>query len=208
MAKEFSPEEKLLNLIKKKKHADIRENTIKEDTPKKEYPEATKEHSRQAKTALDFQKFAKLENLKFLNMIFFATLVLLLLYFVVDIFLVPQKKVALQKEDIKALIIKEPEIKPYTYYTKNLTAKDVFTSLQKDQPASIAPEFNIEDLMANFSLLGIVAGDEPQAIIEDGKQKKSYFLRKGQSRGGLLLKNIGEGSVTIVYKGQEFDLTM
>jgi hypothetical protein len=48
----------------------------------------------------------------------------------------------------------------------------------------------------------------PQAIITDKKQNRRFFIIEGQSQSGILLKKISDGFVTVVYKGEEFNLSL
>ena len=55
-------------------------------------------------------------------------------------------------------------------------------------------------------LVGIVAGDNPQAIIEDKKAQKTYYLNKGQSFNGYVVEEILENKVVLDYEGKKISL--
>jgi type II secretory pathway component PulC len=64
------------------------------------------------------------------------------------------------------------------------------------------------DKLKDISLRGIIAGDDPQAIIEDSKNQKTYFLNKGQTMNGITVRDILDGRVIIELNGEIFDLTL
>jgi type II secretory pathway component PulC len=64
------------------------------------------------------------------------------------------------------------------------------------------------DKLKDISLRGIIAGDDPQAVIEDSKSQKTYFLNKGQTMNGITVRDILSGRVIIELNGEIFDLTL
>ena len=66
----------------------------------------------------------------------------------------------------------------------------------------------LEEISASLSLIGIIAGERPQAIIEDRKSDKSHFLYKGGSVGQAKIVEILEDSVIMEYKGERFELVL
>ena len=91
------------------------------------------------------------------------------------------------------------------------SGKDVFKPLTRDEPGGEEePEAALEEIAAGLGLMGVVSGARPQAIIQDNKSKKTYFLNKGDKLGDVELKEIleGEGKVILIYKGREFDLVL
>ncbi|MFH1753698.1 MAG: hypothetical protein ABH875_05895 [Candidatus Omnitrophota bacterium] len=215
MAKEFSPEEKLLNLIKKKKKA---------PPPPAEQPlgppavmveqrvaPARERPTRFTRPAPSFGSLASLEAIRTMNVALFAMLILIILYVFVDIFLIPPTDISLSStgEERRAKPVEEIEIKPHSYYSQGMRSKEVFRpTIGQEEPKNLEPQILPDEIIGNLALLGIVTGDIPQAIIEDKKLQKSIFLKEGQSIGGVLLKAIDEGSVTVVYRGEEFSLSL
>ncbi|MEE8360318.1 MAG: hypothetical protein V3S04_05265 [Candidatus Omnitrophota bacterium] len=215
MAKEFSPEEKLLNLIKKKKKpeaAPVQETTrVEGSAPEMVEAPAKEKAVRISQPAVSFGGIANFENIKTLNTALFAMLILIILYVFVDIFFIPPKEIRVTGIDEKkyARSVDEIDVRPYSYYSQEMRSKKVFRpSITQERTKSFAPEIIAEEIIGNLTLLGIVTGEVPQAIIEDKKLKKSFFLKEGQSTGGVLLKKIDEGSVTVVYRGEEFNLSL
>jgi len=209
--KDSHPEEKLLNLIKKGKKIEApRDNNIGITLPKEKPLEFAEKEGLSSAPFLDLNNIFKLEGIRKLNIALFIALIVIILYLFLDIFLIPSTDPDLFAES-KVLkgngAAKEIEIKPYSYYSEKLR-QEVFKPFVREREVAFKPEIPIEELMANLALLGIVSGDSPQAIIEDKAQRKSFFLREGQSSSGVFLKKIEEDSVTVIYKGEEFSLTM
>ena len=76
-------------------------------------------------------------------------------------------------------------------------------------PTAQAPSDQIKALSARLSLLGIVAGDPPQAIIEDAQTKKTYFVKTGQPVvEGLVVKEVREERVVLELSGETLELSL
>ena len=56
--------------------------------------------------------------------------------------------------------------------------------------------------------MGIVTGENNQAIIEDRNLKKTFFIYKGDSLGELKVYDIKNNAVILDYKGEKIELTI
>lgn len=216
MAKDFSPEEKLLNLIKQKKRHEpaVPETPVTEE----QSPVAVKETAggpSQKETGSPFSKFnlsniTNLAHIKMLNTVLFAILILIIIYFLVDVLIVPSDKTLVLngERERPQRISGDVDQKPFSYYSKSLSGKEIFKPLVREERSRPSHEAPPEEIISNFALLGIVSGKIPQAIIEDRKQKKRFFLKEGQSSGGLFLHSIDDGTVTVEFRGEEFGLSL
>lgn len=63
-----------------------------------------------------------------------------------------------------------------------------------------------KELTIDLNLLGIITGNENQAIIEDKKTNKTYFLYQGDSLEGFKVFSIGGTGVILDYKGEKIEL--
>lgn len=73
-------------------------------------------------------------------------------------------------------------------------------------PASSA---QAREVAARLSLIGVVAGDPAQAIIEDTQTKKSYIASVGQAlMGGLVVERIQPGRVVLDLHGEKIELSL
>lgn len=99
------------------------------------------------------------------------------------------------------------EIKPYEFYLEAAKGRQIFSSAaaqELGQPASGVGVDSIKDI----NLVGIISGENPQAVIEDKKTQKTYYLNKGQLMGEFQVEDIQEGKIILNYKGQRYELFM
>ena len=137
-----TPEEKLLNLIKKD----------------------------QSKTMIrkELKIFTKI------NILLMSIIAIVAVIFLADIFIFKQKT----SEKIPAVDMqaKAPQAQPVVIEPKEDNAP-VLTD------KAIGPKkISKEEILGNLNLLGIITGENNQAIIEDKNLKKTFFLYKGDSR--------------------------
>lgn len=66
----------------------------------------------------------------------------------------------------------------------------------------------LSEIRANLNLLGIITGDNSQAIIEDRALKKTFFLYKGDRMGVLKVSEIRDNMVILDLDGEKIELTM
>ena len=102
----------------------------------------------------------------------------------------------------------EDSQKPYTYYAAEIEKRNIFgPSLVAENPASPG-EPALKESIKDLNLLGIVSGKNPQAIIEDKKEGKTHFVNKGDSIGPLRVEEITEDRVILYYRGERLDLML
>lgn len=131
----------------------------------------------------------------------------LLSTFVYPLF-VSQKTYFLQEKPFEKMIVLKEEIKPFDFYTQGIKSKQIFgvASAQLTQEANVAVVG--VNLIKDINLLGVISGDNPQAIIEDKKSQKTCYLTKGQMIGEFQVEYIGEGKIILNYSGQKFELNI
>lgn len=103
------------------------------------------------------------------------------------------------------------EVKPFSYYDGLIAKKGLFKIAQEEVKKEIRPsaaQAGPLELLSNYSLSGVVSGERPQAIIEDKKAQKTYFLNKGQYLGEFRIDDIMEGKVIFDFNGQKFELSL
>jgi hypothetical protein len=72
-----------------------------------------------------------------------------------------------------------------------------------------APSGAAKQLAARLTLLGVVAGDPPQAIIEDAQTKKSHFVSQGQMVvEGAVLEDVRDRQIILDLDGEKIELTL
>jgi hypothetical protein len=62
------------------------------------------------------------------------------------------------------------------------------------------------ELVKDLTVIGIIAGNNPQVVIEDKRTQRTYTLNKGQAFGDFIVDDIREGAVSVSYRGQRFEL--
>lgn len=66
-----------------------------------------------------------------------------------------------------------------------------------------------KQLAARLSLMGIISGSPPQAIIEDSQTKKSYFVSPGQMVAeGAVLEQVLDNRVVLDLDGQKIEIAL
>lgn len=161
-----TPEEKLLNLIKKD----------------------------QSKTRIrkELKIFTKI------NILLISVIAIVAVIFLADVFF-PKQKLS---EEIPAVDMqaKTPQVQPVVNSPEEDNAPVLIDKAVNPKKISR------EEIAGNLNLLGIITGDNNQAIIEDKNLKKTFFLYKGDSMGELKVYDIKPNMVILEYKGEKIEL--
>jgi len=153
-------------------------------------------------------------NIKALNAFLIVVLAGLILYFVYDIvYTVFYKKAEIRVVVDDVVVTTVPVAvdaigaKSYSYYSSSISGRNIF----KPQQVEVAPVItgpSTDEIKAGLSLIGIIAGARPQAIIEEKKTGKSHFLYIGGTIGESKVVEVMDDSVVLEYKGQRFELVL
>lgn len=199
MKDNISPEERLLRLIK--------QGTKKSFHSVSALPSQTKKPIFAGALLSKFLKVRYLSNL--LLFFLFLSLVVLTLNFILtsqpaEITVTSAASRPQDSEDKELL----PKMKPYDYYAQQIGKRQLFVPSmeKKEEGASSTKSLTLREMAQDFTLIGIMEGQTPQAIIEDKKAKKTYFLNRGDYLGEIKINDIQEGKVTLEYQGETFDL--
>lgn len=88
------------------------------------------------------------------------------------------------------------------------TAPTDFSASTTAMPKA-GPSASAKSLATRLTLMGIVSGNPPQAIIEDAQTKKTYFVSKGQAvSDGALIDQVLENRVILDLDGEKVELTL
>lgn len=204
------PEEKLLNLIKgdKKKPAAVPQ------TKTNAVPQATPIGLRLKHFVFlpALHAFVRFRLERFALLCLLASAVYYLFIFVFP-FSKPEPDIS---NELKSLSLSAPvskkielpekigaEAKSYDVYAQSLTRRGIFGSSGNRQDSlDAAPVSTIKDI----NLVGIISGDNPQAIVEDKKMSKTCYLSEGQYIGDVKIEDIQEGKVILNENGQLYEL--
>lgn len=152
-------------------------------------------------------------NVKVVNKFLIFLAVLLVGYLTFD-FIVWQQDTDKVKKDLDLLgqevFFQEEDSKarPFLYYLEMVQRRNVFApiGLGKDKEEIKKAKETLIKMSDNFKLVGISWGQEPQAMVEDSKSQKVYFLKTGDNIGGFKVKDILENKVILSYQGETIEL--
>ena len=235
MPEEYSsPEEKLLRLIRGEKKPKEKEKAVphSEDTRagSREGGAATVVQKRNIAAQAAQPKGGR-DYIKFVNITLIAVLVVIAGVLLADAInfklrrpayvseavpkvpphKVPPHEVPPQREREKAA--EHPAPQPQSQPSSDtFSNSDALVSRDLFRPPALAPATGIPQVsyekLKDLSLKGIIAGDKPQAIIEDEKNKKSYFLYKGESVNDIKVEDIQSDRVILRVNGEVLELTL
>ena len=208
MVNDLTPEERLLRLIrgktKRPKMTSHSETQAKIGAP------------RSSGLAMILNKFYRLSRIFTFNRIriILAIVIILSAGYLIFESVIPQPSLELEKltsanRDVKMdkAPIETSDLKPYSHYSQQIDTRDIFNApflsgrvIDASSGSSLGNEFS------NLSIVGIVLDELPQVIIEDNKDKKTYFLNKGDYIGEIKIEDILEGKVIVSYAGEEFEM--
>jgi len=95
--------------------------------------------------------------------------------------------------------IQEPSLRNNSFEAYETNPPDVHIEEKKPLGTELAKDLN---------LLGIVKGNDDQAIIEDKQSNKTFFLYRGDSIRDFKVLDIKEKKVILDYKGEKIELEM
>lgn len=222
MHKNTSPEEKLLSIIKGKRNTPESSSSkpeVKniEPAPRTPWSKIDDYISAALKSDLLKNSAFDIRVLKVFNMYTLVVAAVIAGYLILDMILVnPSRKVALlvAKTSASGSIARAArktmpiETKGYSYYSNKVSGKNIFgagSSTQMESQSS-GIESSAELSGGNLGLVGIIPGDSPQAIVEDKKSQKTYYLAKGQSINGITVEEISENKVVLEYRDKKMTL--
>lgn len=201
MKDSLSPEEKLLRLIRKDKKDEPADAKVASPAPLS---------AKAAFNALSesINSYLNISSIQKIILIIFTLSVIYLIssfvYPLIGTKEIRVSKITTANANEQKTESKE-EIKPFEFYKGAIADHQIFSG-PLSQSGSL-PAGNIDlDLTKDIGLVGIISGENPQAIIQDKKAKKTYYVSKGQFIGELQVEDIQQGKVIITYRGQSFEL--
>lgn len=226
MAEEFSPEEKLLRLIrgdKKQKDKPSPEKAGLSQGPAE--PPSTEIKSRKGESRTTPLITGEWRYLKFINSGLIIILIGTVVFFIFDLVSSNLKHPALisnRESKISNLELQpgaselqsasgEAKAAPFSTYAETIGSRELFKPQQPavrlGTGAGVQTE-SAHDKLKDLSLIGIIAGEKPQAAIEDKKIQKTYFLYKGQMLNQMRVEEILEDRVILDFEGEKLELTL
>lgn len=151
-----------------------------------------------------------------LNRVLIVVILLALIYVVLS-YVYPYKgKAIISKEDelnISSEGVGESleQMQPATHYIDILSKRQMFKMFEVPKPKSAEPQkpkITLQQMLGGYTFIGILFGDNPQAVVEDKKTGQSFYLTAGQYLGEIKIDNIEKGKVSVSYDDQKMDINI
>ncbi len=100
------------------------------------------------------------------------------------------------------------EAKPFEFYAGKIEGRDVFEApWEKPVPDSQAPADPASGLSKRLKVVGILLDEDPKAIIEDLETKQTFFLSPKERVGDIVVDEILEDKVIVIFNEEKVELT-
>lgn len=157
----------------------------------------------------------EIQKMRQVNKILIAGFLVVLGWFLLDILFNLGKTEILSfsgtanEEELAVPVKKTKQVPDFSYFSKEIGRRQLFkgSSIQQESvPGQESPGVLADSISPAFQLLGIVAGAKPQAIIQNNRTQKTYFLYKGQIQDNLKLEDVSGNKAKINYEGETLEL--
>jgi hypothetical protein len=154
-------------------------------------------------------------NVKTINIFLALVTSILTLYFITNLIisLVNLKKnlnlefkIVKSQHSIDSKVVSA--LKATSYYLEKVRARDIFKmgSKKKEEEEVKVPSSKIIGATQNLKLVGISWSGDPDAMIEDTKALRTFFVKRGQMIGEVKVQGIFKDRVVLSYEGEELEL--
>ncbi|MFC1704075.1 hypothetical protein ACFL1E_04765 [Candidatus Omnitrophota bacterium] len=210
MGKDSAPEEKLLNLIRRKRKPKeaAGKDSVKADMYishlKTTYQKARPSEGSIRKEEIGIAKFKIVQ--KALIVVIVVSFIYILFVFLTPFGLESKQPVVTEVEP-ESTQVQIETAQPFSYYSEQFEKRDIFKSRFFDTGdlESYGTD-NLEKLLSAIKVVGIIVDETPQVIIEDTKEKKTYFLNEGDFFNQFLVEEIQEGKAILSLEGEQIEL--
>ncbi len=97
-------------------------------------------------------------------------------------------------------------LKESAVYLSSVQQRDIFKMGAKPVEEEAVPTGKIIDLCSVLRVVGISWSDDPDAMVEDTKVNRTYFIKKGDSVGELMVKEIQKDRVVMTLGDQQMEI--
>jgi hypothetical protein len=99
-------------------------------------------------------------------------------------------------------------LKDPTYYLDKVSQRNIFKIGAKKvaEAESKGDISRLMELTQSLKLVGISWSNDPDAMIEDTKSTRTFFVKRGQMVGEVKIKDIAKDKVVLTYDGEEMEL--
>ncbi len=100
------------------------------------------------------------------------------------------------------------EAKPFEFYAGKIEGRDVFEApWEKPALDSQSPADPALGLSKRLKVVGILLDEDPKAIIEDLETKQTFFLSPKERMGDIVVDEIREDKVIVIFNEEKVELT-
>ncbi len=212
-----TPERELLKLIEAEKKSSSRGGEVKKRL-RFSFLGALRGRWAFFKEAFSTNRKVFVGDISLINRILMGVAILLGFYVVVNntlSFLALPRKIEktmqVKTRNFKISSLKELSIlKEASYYLDKVKKRDIFAMViekpkvkEKEEKKLIK---EVEEKTKDLKLVGIAWSDNPDAMIEDTKVEKTYFVKQGDIINGVRIERIFRDKVVLTYKGEKIEL--
>lgn len=220
MQENISPEEKLLNLIKKGNSNP--KDTVPEPSPSaqgknKKKEESVQEPEKTQKGIGPVPKKIRKKVIAYFSLLnkFLIICILGAIIYLVFGYLFPYKSEIVIPGVVSVgerVIDEAPEPQgPLSHYTGVLSQRQMFKLYEAPKPKPTGPpkpKVTLQQLLGGYTFVGIIFGDVPQAIVEERRTGQSFYLTSGQYLGEIKIEKIEKGKITVSYEDERMDVSI
>jgi hypothetical protein len=117
--------------------------------------------------------------------------------------------------DMKVPFLKDTiePLKEMSFYLQKVTSRNIFREGRREAKAAVSdgpavdPDAEANAAIQGLSLVGISWSSNPDAIIEDKANSRTFFVKRGQMVGDVVkVEAIFKDHVVLSYEDKEFEL--
>lgn len=97
-------------------------------------------------------------------------------------------------------------LKPFSFYLESVKKRDIFRMGRKPALEGEVISSKAAEATQNLRVVGISWSEQPDAMIEDIKAGKTYFVKKGQMAGEFKVEAIYKDRVTLKSGMESIDI--
>lgn len=172
----------------------------------------------------NFRQWFKSDNfyssdaiIKTINRIFILIIAVLIIYLINSLSVaaaslkkVPDLKSDIQQEAAFANFETPSELtKVVSYYLEKVKQRDIFKMGARPSTSQAAvrePSYRVIEATKHLKLVGISWSRDPDAMIEDTKALRTFFVKRGGMVGDFKVQAIFKDKVVLSYAGEEIEL--
>jgi len=101
------------------------------------------------------------------------------------------------------------DVRPFLHYLEVVRRRNIFSPIvlkQAEKPE--VKKKRLQEMVKDLSLVGISWDKEPVAMIEDKKEKTTYFLKKGQTINKLKIEDILKDRVILSFEEEKIEFEL